>query len=60
MLGILPFGILLGSAAFFTGELYEEMALYLLLIIILQASSQGLWRQNRWIRDKLEPLATCL
>ncbi|MEM7348021.1 MAG: transglutaminase-like domain-containing protein, partial [Chloroflexota bacterium] len=54
MLGILPFGILLGSAAFFTGELYEEMAFYLLLIIVLQATSQGLWRQNRWIREKLD------
>lgn len=54
VIAILPIGILLGSAAFFTRELYNHMAWYLLFVILLQASSQGLKRQVSWEKRNID------
>jgi transglutaminase-like putative cysteine protease len=51
---VFPVGFLLGLAAFFSGELYREMTFFLLLIIILQASSQGLKRQHSWQARRID------
>lgn len=48
IVAVFPIGFLLALAAFFSGELYRELTFFLLLIIILQASSQGLKRQHSW------------
>ena len=48
VVAIFPAGILLGLAAFFSGELYDHMALFLFCVIVLQASSQGLHRRDGW------------
>ena len=54
MWAILPIGILLGIAAFFSQSLYNQMALYLLLAFVLQASSQGLKRQTGWENHQID------
>ena len=54
MLAMLPAAVVLALAAFFSGQLYNHMAGFLLCLIILQASSQGLQRQGGWRRKRLD------
>jgi len=54
VVAIFPAGVLLGLAAFFSGELYDHMALFLFCVIILQASSQGLQRRDGWLSKRID------
>jgi transglutaminase-like putative cysteine protease len=54
LLAALPAAVLLGAAGFFSSELYNNIAIFMLCLLILQAASQGLQRQSNWVKNKID------